>query len=210
MCVPNYISAQFPARKQLQPRHLDFEECSVESFPHYPSASVDSYTEEDHLCQYVQLVLEASSLNLDQLSEMSQMTSPPEELLHESLYHEVELPPHDCYYDPKLLFDHINEVLLEIYKCHFCSPPWLASSTAPKITSAPLAELVLAEILADEAEFFLLPTTDRRTLEQLVSRDVVSSRSWLDVRLDTEHVAIEISEAVMEESLLDTLLQFHT
>lgn len=153
----------------------------------------------------MQLVLQASCLTWDQLSEIR---SPPEELLHASLFDEVEFPPADCYYDPKLLFDHINEVLLEIYKCHFCSPPRLAF-TKRKIRSGPLAELVLDGIMT-EAEFYLLPTTEKRTLDQLVSKDVANCRSWLDVRLDTEQIVIEISQDVLEESILDILLEFHT
>lgn len=184
----------------MQPRQLDFEECLFESFPVTSHSSM-----EEEMCQYVQLVMEASSLNWNQLLEMRYL---PEELLHESLFDEVELPPLDCYYDPKLLFDHINEVLLEIYNCHFFSPLSLASP-APKIRSTPLAEVVLDEIL-EEADFFLLPTTEKRTLDQLVSKDVVRSRSWLDVRTDTEHLVNEVSEAVMEESVLDILLEFHT
>ncbi|XP_057800076.1 uncharacterized protein LOC131015672 isoform X2 [Salvia miltiorrhiza] len=187
-------------RKQLQPRRLDFEDCSFESSP--PPSAPSSRDEE--LCQYVHSVMEASSLDWDHLSEIR---SPPQELLHESLFDEVELPPLDCYYDPKLLFDHINEVLLQIYKCHFCSPPWLASATPKTTRSAPLAEVVLDEILA-EADYFLLPTTERRSLDELVSKDAKCG-SWLDVRVDTEHVVFQVSEAVLEESLLDTLLELH-
>lgn len=153
----------------------------------------------------MQLIMEASSLNWEQLSEIRCL---PEDLLHESLFDEVELPPLDCYYDPKLLFDYVNEVLLEIYQCHFASPLSLASPS-PKIGSTPLAEAVLDEVLA-EADFFLLPTTEKRTLNELASKDIVKSRSWLDVRTDTEHIVSEVSEAVMEESLLDIMFEFHT
>ncbi|KAH6783295.1 hypothetical protein C2S52_008254 [Perilla frutescens var. hirtella] len=194
-------TGQFSAIKQLQPRRLDFEDSSFESLPQYQEEEEEE--EEYHLCQYVQSVIEASCLNWDHLSEI---TTPPEELLllHESLFDEVELPSLDFCYDPKLLFDHINEVLTEIYKRQFCSPPWLQVSATPKTRPAepPLAELVVDEILA-EAEFFLLATTERRTLEQIVSKDVVNCRWWLDVRLDMEHIVVEISEAVLEESLLE-------
>ncbi|KAI3468725.1 hypothetical protein Pfo_025388 [Paulownia fortunei] len=196
----------FAAGKQLQPLRLDFEECSSESFPQdLPISANSCIKEQDHLSQYVHLVLQASCLNWDQLSEIRSL---PEELLHASLFDEVEFLPTDCYFDPKLLFDHINEVLLEIYQCHFCSPPWLAFRK-PKIRPAPLAELVLDEIMT-EADFYLLPWTEKRTLDQLVSKDVADCRSWLDVRLDTEQIVNEISEDVLEESILDILLEFIT
>ncbi|KAK6137478.1 hypothetical protein DH2020_028783 [Rehmannia glutinosa] len=178
--------------QQLKPLRLVFEEC---------------IQEQDHLSQYVHSVLQASCLNWDQLSRIK---FPPEELLDASLYDEVEFLLTDCYFDPKLLFDRINEVLLELYQSHFCSPPWPAY-VKPKIRSSPLGELVLDEIMTG-ADFYLLPRTEKRTLDQLVSKDVADCRSWLDVRFDTERIVTEISEDFMEESILDILvilLEFH-
>ncbi|XP_047958053.1 uncharacterized protein LOC125203689 isoform X2 [Salvia hispanica] len=197
---PPTISLQ-TGRKQLQPHRLDFEECSFISSPQHTPASAHPCSDK-HLCQYVQLVMEASSLDWDHLSEI--ISQPEHMLLHESLFDEVELPPLGCYYDPKLLFDRINEVLLEIYKCHLCSPPF----APPKTRSVPLAEAVLDEILA-EADYFLLPTTDRRSLDEIVLQDAKCG-PWLDdIRFDKERVVVDISEALMEGFLLDTLLQFH-
>ncbi|KAK4435361.1 hypothetical protein Salat_0699500 [Sesamum alatum] len=193
-------------RQPLKPLRLDFQERLSESFHHdLPTSGNSCIEEQDPLSQYVHLVLQASCLDWDQLSEISCL---PEELLDESLFDEFEFLPPDCYFDPKLLFDHMNEVLLEIYQSHFCSPPWL-EFTKPKIRSVPLAERVLAEIMT-EANFYLLPRTEKRTLDQLVAKDVASSRSWLDVRLDTEQIVIDVSEEVLEESILDMLLEFHT
>ncbi|KAL1539260.1 hypothetical protein AAHA92_27899 [Salvia divinorum] len=199
---PPTISLQTD-RKQLQPHCLDFKECSLESSPQHTPASTHPCSDK-HLCQYVQLVMDASSLDWDKLSEI--ISQPEHMLLHESLFDEVELPPLGCYYyDPKLLFDRINEVLVEIYKCHLCSPP----SAPCKTRSVPLAEAVLDEILA-EADYFLVPTRERRSLDEIVSQDTKCG-TWLDdIRLDKERVVVEISEALMEGFLLDTLVQFHT
>lgn len=95
-------------------------------------------------------------------------------------------------------------MLFEIYKCHLCSPPF----APPKKSSTPLAEAVLDEILA-EADYFLLPTRDRRSLDEIVLQDAKCG-PWLDdIRFDKERVVVDISEALMESFLLDTLLQFH-
>ncbi|KAK6158204.1 hypothetical protein DH2020_005518 [Rehmannia glutinosa] len=185
MLTVHQASRQTDGQK-LKPLRLVFEEC---------------IQEQDHLSQYVHSVLQASCLNWDQLSRIK---FPPEELLDASLFDEVEFLLIDCYFDPKLLFDRINEVLLEIYRFHFCSPPWPAFAK-PKIGSMPLAELVLDEIMT-EADFYLLPRTEKRTLDQLVSKDVADCRSWLDVRLDTERIVTEISEDFVEESILDILV----
>ncbi|GFP88897.1 hypothetical protein PHJA_001033400 [Phtheirospermum japonicum] len=185
--------------QQLKPRRLDFENCSFDSSP--------CTQEQNHISQYVHLVLEASCLNWDQLSEI---ISPHEELLDSFVFDEVEfISATECYFDPKLLFDRINEVLLEMYKYHFCpSPPWLGF-LKPRIGSVPLSELVFDEIMKD-AEFFLLPMTEKRTLEQLVSKDVANCGPWIDDRVDTEEIVIEVSEEMVEEFVLDVLVEFCT
>ncbi|KAK6130071.1 hypothetical protein DH2020_036198 [Rehmannia glutinosa] len=193
-------------RKRLQPLRLRFEECSVESSPQDPPISANAYIDEqDYISQYVHLVLQASCLNWDQLSKIKPQS---EELLHASLFDEVDFLPSDCHFDPKILFDHMNEVLLEIRRSHFCSPP-LPSFVKRKNCSVPLEELVLDEIMR-EADFYLLPTTEERTLDEIVANDVADSRSWIDVRTEAEHVMIHISEDILEESVLDVVLGFHS
>ncbi|KAL1532724.1 hypothetical protein AAHA92_32697 [Salvia divinorum] len=196
---PPTISLQ-TGRKPLQPHRLTFEESSFESSPQHTPASAHPCMDEQ-LCQYVQLVMEASSLDWDHLSEIR--SQPEQMLIHESLFDEVELPPLGCYNDLKLLFDRINQVLLEMYKCHLCPP--LSGPALPKARSGPLAEAVLDEIFA-EADYFLPPTSERRSLDEIVSEGAKCG-TWLDdVRLDTERIVVEISEAILEESLLE----FHT
>lgn len=200
----------FSARKQLKPLRLDFEECSFESLPQDRPNSEDSYVEDqDHIAQYVHLVLQASCLNWDQLSEIRSLPEEEEEeLIHPSLFDE-EFMPSDCYFDPKLVFDHMNEVLLHMHKRHFSSPPWLVAFQKPKIGDESLAEALLDEIMR-EAEFYLLPSTKKRTLDQIVSKDVADCRLWLDVRFDTEEIVVQVSDDVLEESLLDILIDFLT
>ncbi|GER33064.1 hypothetical protein STAS_09169 [Striga asiatica] len=178
---------------QFKPRRLDFDP---------PNSCMQ---EQDHLSQYVHSVLEASCLDWDQLSEIA---STHEEILDSFLFYEVEFSPVDGYFDPKLLFDRINEILVDIYEFHFCSPPW-PSFVKPKIKPGPLAELVLDEVMKG-ADFFLLPRTERRTLDQLVSKDVAKCGSWIDIRVDTEELVNEISEEYVEECMLDVLLEFYT
>ncbi|XP_073051149.1 uncharacterized protein [Primulina eburnea] len=107
----------------LQPLRLDFEECSSESTPQDPQLDIKTCkNEQDHISVYVHLVLQASCMNWDHLSKIGPL---PEELIHASLFDELEFPLIDPNLNPKLLFDHINEVLLEIYQWNFSSPPWL-------------------------------------------------------------------------------------
>ncbi|KAL6501712.1 hypothetical protein OROGR_026845 [Orobanche gracilis] len=188
---------------QLKPRCLDFEQCSLDSFSHSPPNSCTQ--EQNHLWHYVHLILHGSCLNWNRLSEtMAQ----PEELLDSSIFDEAEVLPADCYFDHKLLFHRINEILFEIYRSHICSHPWLAF-LKPKIRPVALPELVTDEIMT-EADFFLLPRTEKRTLDQILLKDMTRHRSWLDIRLDTEEIVIEISEDLLEDSVLDVLVEFYS
>ncbi|XP_075505895.1 uncharacterized protein LOC142542885 isoform X1 [Primulina tabacum] len=192
--------------RSLQPLRLYFEECSSESTPQDPQLDIKTCkNEQNHISVYVHLVLQASCMNWDHLSEIGPL---PEELIHASLFDELEFPLINPNLNPKLLFDHINEVLLEIYQWNFSSPPWL-TFIKPKITSLPLEEVVFDEIMK-EADFYVLPQTKKRNLNQTVSKDIANSRMWLDARLDTEQIVIQVSEYFIEEFLLDVLLEFHT
>ncbi|XP_011072783.1 uncharacterized protein LOC105157938 isoform X1 [Sesamum indicum] len=203
---PSSIMLQ-TTRQPLKPRRLDFEECSFQTSPQEApiSPANTSITEQDHVSCYVHFVLQASCLTWDQLSEIQPLS---EELLNPSLYDEIDFHPSDAHFDPKLLFDHINEVLVQIHRSLLCSPP-LLSFRKPRITSLPLEEVVLDQIMK-EAEFYLLPWTEETTLEEHIAKDIADSKTWLDVRIETEHIMIHISEEVVEELITDTLLQFRT
>ncbi|XP_075518022.1 uncharacterized protein LOC142552216 [Primulina tabacum] len=200
---PQSISLQ-TAEELVQPLRLDFEEHSSECTSQTPQTNASSsMNENNYISRYVHLVLQTSCLNWEDLSAMK---PPHQELLDPSLLDEVEFLPVDSTTDPKLLFDHINEVLLQMYRCHFYFPPSMAF-VKPKMRHLPLVEAVLYEIMR-EADFYLLPQTEKRTLNQIISKDVANSRSWLDIRLDTEQIVNDVSEEVLEESVLDTILEF--
>ncbi|KZV16100.1 hypothetical protein F511_24893 [Dorcoceras hygrometricum] len=200
-------STSFQTVERLRPLRLDFEECSSYSTPQDPQLDIKTcnINEQDQISVYVHLVLQASRMNWDHASEISPL---PEELIHASLFDELEFPLIDPHLYPRLLFDHINEVLLEICEWNFSTPAWL-TSIKPKIMSLPLEEVVLDEIMK-EADFYVLPQTETRTLNQIVSKDISNSRMWLDARFETEQVVNQVSGDIIEELILNVLLEFHT
>lgn len=153
----------------------------------------------------MRLIFKASSLNWDQLSAIRPS---PKHLLHPSFFDQAQFLMFDSHFDTRLLFDHINEVLLETKRTHFTSPYWPAFAK-PKICSLPLEETVVDEIMR-EAEFYLLPCTQSRTLDQLLAIDFSSSRSRPDFRAESEQIIVHISEDILEESVLDVVLQLYS
>ncbi|XP_073133001.1 uncharacterized protein [Henckelia pumila] len=201
---PQSILLQTAEQQQVPPLCLDFEEPSSESIPRNPQANgSSSINENNYISRYVHLVLQASCLNWDHLSAMKPSH---QELLDPSLFDEVEFLPVDSTTDPKLLFDLINEVLVQMCQCHFHFLPSM-DFVKPKMVHFPLVEAVLHEIMR-EADFYLLPRTEKRTFNQVISKDVENSRSWLDIRLDAEQIVHDVSEEVLEESVLDIILEF--
>ncbi|EPS57492.1 hypothetical protein M569_17325 [Genlisea aurea] len=208
-------------QKRLQPLELDFEDFSIESSSSsfYSSSCGGGGDDQQshHLSHYVDLVMQVSCFDWNNLSEMK---SPPEEelLLPYSIFDRVEdsLRCRCCCFgfSRKLLFDHINEVLTGMRRSHFAC---LGSAAAPPnrrirpAAATSLAGAVTDRIMA-HSDFYLLPPPQteerRRGLDLIVSEDVAEHRSWFDSRVHVERVANEVSEDVLQECFTDMLREF--
>ncbi|XP_022845496.1 uncharacterized protein LOC111368478 isoform X2 [Olea europaea var. sylvestris] len=207
MPSPPSIEVQ-SARKPLQPLRIDFEQYSREieespiDPPVNPTANIDK---QDSISNYVHSVLEASR---SYCNDLSMIRAIPEQLLHAYVFDEVEFLPTESRCDPKLIFDHMNEVLLEIYQRQISSSPWL-SFIKPEIKSMLSEDQVFDEV-TKKVKFHHLPQLGPLTLDLLTGSDMAKSGSWLDIRLDTEDIAFHISEGILEESIVDIILEFNT
>ncbi|KAL1569082.1 hypothetical protein AAHA92_00603 [Salvia divinorum] len=194
------------ARGTLKPRRLHFEDNkSASSSQATATGSEPCMQDQDYtISNYVLLILEASGLNWDQLSATRLLSG---HLLHPSLFNQAQFMGFAPHFDTRLLFDHINEVLLETKRSHFVSPYWPAFAK-PRICCFPLEETVVDEIMRD-AEFYLLPRTQRRTLEQLVAKDLSGPRSWR-FRPEIEQIILHISDYILVESVLDVMFELNS
>lgn len=103
--------------------------------------------------------------------------------------------------DPKLLFDCINEVVLEVYNRYFRHLPWL-SSIKPKIQPVPLTERDVVREIMEGVDLRLL-----QPREVQLQRDVKKSGAWLDIRTDVEDIVIDIVETSLEALIEETILE---
>lgn len=169
-------------KKSLKPRRLCFDECSDE--------------QDYNVSRYVHLVFKACSLNWGQISTIRPLS---EELLHSSLYYEVEHLFSDSHFDTRLLFDRVNDVLLQIQR----SP----ATEKRRINDRLALEEAVVEEIQREAEFY---QTQERTLDQIVAKDVADCRLWFDLLYESEHdIIIHISQHILEESIVDVMLDIH-
>ncbi|KAL5863482.1 hypothetical protein ACOSQ3_000996 [Xanthoceras sorbifolium] len=184
----------------VQPLRIKFEE-------HDPSTAdqtirVKSSMEDKELIyKYVKAVLQASVLNWDELCIKLLST---DQLIDPLLSDEVEFFPSKLCYEQKLLFDCINEVLMEVCGHYFGCSPWV-SFAKPYIRPVPNMENVLGEVW-DGVLWHLLPLPIPPTLDQTVSKDMAKSGTWMDLRYDTDSFGIEMGEAILEDLMEDTIL----
>lgn len=184
----------------IQPLQIKFEE-------HDPSTAdqtihVKSSMEDKELIyKYVKAVLQASGLNWDELCIKLLST---DQLIDPSLSDEVEFFPSKLCYEQKLLFDCINEVLMEVCGHYFGCSPWV-SFAKPYIRPVPNKENVLGEVW-EGVLWHLLSLPVPPTLDQTVRKDMAKSGTWMDLRYDTDTVGIEMGEAILEDLMEDTIL----
>lgn len=195
-------SGNQPSDTVLQPRRINFDGClNKESTEN----AILNRAEPDALRTYIQSTLHILHLNWEELWLDRHLSG---QMLDATLSDELETLALQCHSEPKLLMDYTNEVLLEAYDSHFRFPPWL-SFVQPKIRSFPL-EKHLAEKVMNEVRQHLIPLMEQPTLNDHVENDLAKSGSWLDIRDDTEDILTQITDDVLEESIMYTVLQLHT
>ncbi|PIM99567.1 hypothetical protein CDL12_27941 [Handroanthus impetiginosus] len=185
-----------PVAKEIQPQDIQFEE-------RYPAGNhgvcmTISLNDEESAFEYVEAVLLGSGLNWDEF--LFRWIS-LDEILDESLFHEVELfsgrPP----YDQKLLFDCANEVLKEVCERYFGS--FGNQSIQPVLNGIDLINEVWAQV---EHRLFQHPMLD--SLDQLVKIDMIRCGEWINLHSGIELISFEMGETIFDELVQDTLRSF--
>lgn len=103
-----------------------------------------------------------------------------------------------------LLFDLINEVLMEIYERSFSYCP-MRLSTLSHIHPMPAGHHVLEEVWAYISWYLRLTPEVDETLDFIVSRDMAKDNEWMNLQFDAECLGIELEELIFED-LLEELI----
>lgn len=180
----------------LQPIRILFEECSssAEKQDNRAKSCVD---DKELVSDYIKAVLQASGLNWEELF-INSLTS--DQLLDSNLLAEFEFHPNNLCHDQTLLFDCVNEVLREVCGCS----PWVAFAK-PLARPIPDMRNTIQDVLHG-VYWYLLPIPLLQTLDQIVRKDMAKTRSWLDLRVDTETIGIEIGEAIFKDLIEDIII----
>ncbi|KAJ7950325.1 Protein TRM32 [Quillaja saponaria] len=132
-----------------------------------------------------------------------------------SVYEEIEgcllLDP-DCsgneesgHCNHMLLFDLINEVLVEIYGRSYSYCPMSLSSLC-SIRLMPAGNHVLREVWSLISWYLSLRSEADQPLDYVVSRDLAKGDGWMNLQFETECVGLELEDLIIDD-LLEEFLQ---
>lgn len=150
---------------------------------------------------YIEAVLQASGLTRDQLS-MKCLSS--DKILDPSLFDQVEFLANRLCHDRKLLYDCINEVLMEVCRDYFGASPCV-SFVNPSVRPTPNMKRVILKVWEGMCWHFL-PLPPPHTLDKIIKKNMEKSGAWMDLRFEAETVGFEMGDAILAELMEDTLL----
>lgn len=127
-------------------------------------------------------------------------------LIDPSLVDEVDFLPDLLSCDFNVLFDLINEVLIEICCLNFGC---LLSLAMPYVQPELKGKYIFTEIWG-RVDWYLKLEGPRRTLDQIVEKDLEKPGKWLDVQFDCQSIGIQLQESILEELVKETILSFDT
>ncbi|KAG8499845.1 hypothetical protein CXB51_006254 [Gossypium anomalum] len=183
----------------IQPLRIRFEEHGGSLVTNRSNRFKTCMDDKESIYEYVKAVLEASSFEWDEFYIRSLSS---DMLLDPLLLDELEYLPNQLCHDKNLLFDCINEVLVEVCGYYLGSPG--VSFVKTNIRPIPNMKNTIEEIWQG-VYWHMLPMPLPRSLDQIVRKDMAKAGTWMDLRLDTDCIGGEISEAIFEDFVEDTI-----
>ncbi|GAU39470.1 hypothetical protein TSUD_159010 [Trifolium subterraneum] len=196
---PGYSTCH-PVKLRVQSLQIRFEEQDCSSMDRFHRRK--SCLEENELIyDYISAVFHTASLTQDQLL-IKCLSS--DKILDPSLFDHVEFFSNMLCHEQKLLFDCINEVLMEVCWNYFGVSPWV-SFVKPSIRPTPNMKKVILKVWEGVC-WHVLPLPPPHTLEQIVRKDMARNGTWMDLRLEAETVGFEMGDVILAELMEDTIL----
>ncbi|XP_028058961.1 protein TRM32-like [Camellia sinensis] len=120
---------------------------------------------------------------------------------HESQHYEEKI--YACFHH-QLLFDIINEVLLQIYDSSFPYYPKALSSNC-RICPMPVRYHVLDEVWARISKTLSLRPRVDQSVDHVVSHDLGTDDGWMNLQLESECVALALEDMIFDELLEEVM-----
>ncbi|KAG1362633.1 hypothetical protein COCNU_10G008520 [Cocos nucifera] len=151
--------------------------------------------------EYIKAILETSGLSMDELLKGWNLN---DQFLEPSLFDEVGTSYVQLQNNPKLLFDCINEVLMEMQERFFRFTPRV-SFIKPNIRPVPIGGDFIQEVSKgiDWHPHVQFPST----LDQILQKDL-DAGTWINLWFETEDICIEIEDTLLDDLLEETVYEF--
>ncbi|XP_057970902.1 uncharacterized protein LOC131159763 [Malania oleifera] len=107
-------------------------------------------------------------------------------------------------YSHTLLFDLINEVLMDIYERSLTYCPVLLTSLS-HIRPMPVGSHVLEEVWANISWYLSFRPDLDQSLDYVVSQDLSKGDGWMNLQFDTECVGLEVEDLIFDELLEEVI-----
>ncbi|KAK3140048.1 hypothetical protein QOZ80_5AG0394740 [Eleusine coracana subsp. coracana] len=160
--------------------------------------------------QYVKDILKKSGFSCGEVDwyASNQPVSPVIFEEAESSCHELSMVNDDPHSIVRhmLLFDLINEVLLDIYDSSLVTGPW-HSRFDSRTRAIPMGSHVLEEVWAKVSCYLSLQWKAGQTVEDVVAHDLMRKDGWMNLVCDAECAALDVEDLIVEDFLDDVVIQ---
>lgn len=191
----------------IAPEDLKLENSSPTALQHKCSSKsqIKSYND----FNYVSYILDRSGFSKNDLLDLWYS---PDQPLNPSVFHAMEAfwphgdsSPEDefcCHH--QLLFDLINEALVQIYDTSFTYYPRALSSKC-RVPPMPTNFNVLYEVWFKVREIINMKLGSDPTVDDIVARDIWNDDHWMNLQLESECVALDLEDMLLDELLEEIL-----
>lgn len=180
----------------VQPLQIHYEEW-VSSDPDHTICTRTCMNDEESAFEYVEAVLLGSDLNWDEYL-LRWLSS--DQVLDPSLFDDVELFSSRSSHDQKLLFDCTNDVLKEL-----CDRYFAHSCVKQNVRIIPRGMKLINEVWQGVERHINQPPGPH-SLDQLVRTDMAKPGTWMDLRVETDNIVIDLENFILEELVEDVIL----
>lgn len=143
---------------------------------------------------YIEAVVKYSGLSWEELLARPFYS---EQLLEQELTDDIVFCSTQLCDDKNLLFDCINEVLLDFCGNELIPGPWI-SFVKPEVQLISDTEIA-AQVAQEGVYWHLLPLPSPHTLDQIVRKDMAKTGSWMDLRFDIGCISSSTSEMILDD-----------
>ncbi|EOA23543.1 hypothetical protein CARUB_v10016737mg [Capsella rubella] len=188
------------AGMRMQPLCIRFDEVDSPK-PEKDNNVKTSMDDKNLTLAYIEAIVKSAGLSWEEL-----LTRPfySEQLLEPELTDDIVFCPTQLCDDKNLLYDCINEILMDFCWNELNPGPWI-SFLKPEVQL--ISDMEIAAKVAQEGVYWhLLPLPSPHTLDQIVKKDMARTGSWMDLRFEIGCLGSYTSEMILDELVEEIII----